>query len=84
MAKTKPQPVTDVVPLAAAPKFDAAVANYETGALARHAMVRAVAAKVGYELSDGVDADLIQRDIQANMRRSVPRGSPGKGEPSGW
>lgn len=36
------------------------------------AMVRAVALKVGYQLpGDSVDADLIQRDISANMRRSV-------------
>lgn len=36
------------------------------------AAVRAVAAQVGYQLpADGVDPDLIQRDIAANMRRSV-------------
>lgn len=34
--------------------------------------VRAVASQVGYQLpGDSVDADLIQRDIAANMRRSV-------------
>lgn len=37
-----------------------------------HAMVRAVAAQVGYQLpADCADPDLIQRDIAANMRRSV-------------
>lgn len=36
------------------------------------AMVRAVAAQVGYQLpADCADPDLIQRDIAANMRRSV-------------
>lgn len=37
-----------------------------------HAMVRAVAVQVGYQLpADCADPDLIQRDIAANMRRSV-------------
>ncbi len=36
------------------------------------AMARAVALQIGYELpADGVDPDLIQRDIRANMARSV-------------
>lgn len=36
------------------------------------AMVRAVAAQIGYQLpADCTDPDLIQRDIAANMRRSV-------------
>lgn len=39
---------------------------------ARAERVRAIALQVGYLLpGDGVDADLIQRDIAANMRRSV-------------
>ena len=39
---------------------------------ARAERVRAVALQVGYQLpGDSVDADLIQRDIAANMRRSV-------------
>lgn len=39
---------------------------------ARAERVRAIALQVGYLLpGDGVDADLIQRDISANMRRSV-------------
>lgn len=38
----------------------------------RASRVRAVALQMGYQLpGDGVDADLIQRDIAANMRRSV-------------
>ncbi len=39
---------------------------------ARAERVRAIALQVGYQLpGDSVDADLIQRDIAANMRRSV-------------
>lgn len=38
----------------------------------RDSAVRAVAEQLGYQLpADAVDADLIQRDIAANMRRSV-------------
>lgn len=38
----------------------------------QEALVRATAAKVGYMLpADATDPDLIQRDISANMRRSV-------------
>lgn len=38
----------------------------------QHARVRAVALRVGYQLpGDAIDPDLIQRDIAANMRRSV-------------
>jgi len=38
----------------------------------QEAMVRAVAAQIGYQLpADCTDPDLIQRDISANMRRSV-------------
>lgn len=38
----------------------------------QHARVRAVALRVGYQLpADAIDPDLIQRDIAANMRRSV-------------
>ena len=41
--------------------------NYEA-----NKMARAVAASVGYELpADATDADLIQRDIRANMTRTV-------------
>lgn len=39
---------------------------------ARAERVRAIALQVGYQLpGGGVDADLIQRDVAANMRRSV-------------
>ena len=38
----------------------------------QNARVRAVALRVGYQLpADAIDPDLIQRDIAANMRRSV-------------
>ncbi len=38
----------------------------------QEARVRAIAAQIGYQLpADCIDADLIQRDIAANMRRSV-------------
>lgn len=38
----------------------------------RESAVRAVAEQLGYQLpADAIDADLIQRDITANMRRSV-------------
>lgn len=38
----------------------------------QNALVRATAAKLGYQLpADATDPDLIQRDIAANMRRSV-------------
>ena len=38
----------------------------------RESAVRAVAEQLGYQLpADAIDADLIQRDIAANMRRSV-------------
>lgn len=39
---------------------------------AREATVRAIALRIGYQLpADAIDPDLIQRDIAANMRRSV-------------
>jgi len=48
----------------------------QRGAIARNIQaeqhVRAVALQVGYQLpGEGIDPDLIQRDISANMRRSV-------------
>lgn len=48
-------------------------ARIQVAATAQHdSTVRAVAAQVGYQLpADCTDADLIQRDIAANMRRSV-------------
>lgn len=49
------------------PVVQAVVAHDE-----RMQRVRAIARQVGYQLpGDSVDADLIQRDIAANMRRSV-------------
>lgn len=72
-AKKAQEPVTDVV------LKDSAVAAIEQAqdALAvedqqMQARVRAVALQVGYQLpGDCIDPDLIQRDIAANMRRSV-------------
>lgn len=72
-AKKAQEPVTDVV------LKDSAVAAIEQAqdALAvedqqMQAHVRAVALQVGYQLpGDCIDPDLIQRDIAANMRRSV-------------
>lgn len=70
---TTQEPVTDVVLKASA------VAAIETAQDAMavedqqmQARVRAVALQVGYQLpGDCIDPDLIQRDIAANMRRSV-------------
>lgn len=72
-AKKAQEPVTDVV------LKDSAVAAIEQAqdTLAvedqqMQAHVRAVALQVGYQLpGDCIDPDLIQRDIAANMRRSV-------------
>ncbi len=60
-------------------KINSAMSNLRTEAAdlalahSQHeATVRAVAAQVGYQLpADAADPDLIQRDISANMRRSV-------------
>ena len=72
MTKTKTTPETATEVLPPAPGFDLAVQVYETGRAGRDTMVRAVAAKMGYQLPvDACDPDLIQRDIAANMRRSV-------------
>lgn len=61
MKKTSATDVVDVTPAARLP-----------ATTDRDAMVRAVAAQVGYQLPMEVaDPDLIQRDIAANMRRSV-------------
>jgi len=44
----------------------------EEATVQRDALVRAMAAQMGYSLpADATDPDLIQRDISANMRRSV-------------
>ena len=62
MPAAQPVVVTDLTP----------VVQVVAALDARAERVRAVALQVGYQLpGDGVDADLIQRDIAANMRRSV-------------
>lgn len=49
-----------------------AIADLPMLAAQQDATVRAVAAQIGYQLpADCTDPDLIQRDISANMRRSV-------------
>lgn len=57
------------------PSLNKAVASISEGTVIvaqLDATVRAVAAQVGYQLpADCTDPDLIQRDISANMRRSV-------------
>ena len=80
MARTKNQPAADVQDVVIdEPKFANAMATMreESGALAlanaqQDSAVRAVAQQLGYQLpADATDPDLIQRDIAANMRRSV-------------
>ena len=65
------KPLTAAVPVA--PALDMAPVAQAVALLdERASRVRAVALQMGYQLpGDGVDADLIQRDIAANMRRSV-------------
>ncbi|WP_287916012.1 hypothetical protein [Comamonas sp.] len=67
------EPVTDVVlnPTAVA-KIERAQDALAVEDQQMQARVRAVALQVGYQLpGDCIDPDLIQRDIAANMRRSV-------------
>lgn len=75
MARTAHQPVIHEPPIP-----DREVLEQESSALnalavanqQQDARVRAVALRVGYQLpADSTDPDLIQRDIAANMRRSV-------------
>ena len=65
------KPLAAAVPVA--PALDMAHVAQAVALLDERAgRVRAVALQMGYQLpGDGVDADLIQRDIAANMRRSV-------------
>lgn len=65
------KPLAAAVPVA--PALDMAPVAQAVALLdERASRVRAVALQMGYQLpGDGVDADLIQRDIAANMRRSV-------------
>jgi hypothetical protein len=63
------------VTAAQTPGMTQVVANIEAGQQLEHqheVAVRALAAQIGYQLpADCTDPDLIQRDISANMRRSV-------------
>lgn len=54
------------------PAMAEALHQLDTEAHQREVTVRAIAVQIGYQLpADSIDADLIQRDISANMRRSV-------------
>lgn len=70
---TAAQPVEDIEVLPAV--VHSIIADQDQRAVAEHQqdkMVRAVALRLGYQLpADSTSADLIQRDIVANMRRSV-------------
>lgn len=69
-AETHLQPADDS--LAALPEMTAAANQLAVMHSQQEATVRAVAAQLGYQLpADCTDPDLIQRDIAANMRRSV-------------
>ncbi|MBN9696848.1 MAG: hypothetical protein J0L85_13730 [Zoogloea sp.] len=73
----KPAPRTDTTPFAlaneeAVAEGHAALTEVATLEREHEAAVRQLALRVGYELPAGcTDPDLIQRDIAANMRRSV-------------
>lgn len=75
----KPADITDVSQTVDQEKFSGAMDAMRKDGLAvidarneADACVRAVALQIGYRLpADAPDADLIQRDISANMRRSV-------------
>ena len=68
-AAEQPADTTDFEALAEAGKAATALVVMEEEAATR---VRAVAVQLGYDLpADSIDPDLIQRDIAANMRRSV-------------
>lgn len=72
--KTTTEPEAFVVTEAEAPLVvhQAAVNELTVMASQQDSTVRAVAAQLGYQLpADATDPDLIQRDIAANMRRSV-------------
>lgn len=69
-AATQPQPADDT--LTALPVLTEAANRLAVLHTEQEVTVRAVAAQIGYQLpADCTDPDLIQRDIAANMRRSV-------------
>lgn len=73
----KPLPLTDTTPIATANEVAIADGHAALNAVAaidtaQQEAVRQLAVKIGYQLpADCTDPDLIQRDIAANMRRSV-------------
>lgn len=71
----KPTQTPVVIDQANTAVFEEASGNLNQLVMITHeqdVLVRATAAKVGYQLpADATDPDLIQRDISANMRRSV-------------
>ena len=73
----KPLPLTDTTPVATANEVAIADGHAALNAVAaidtaQQEAVRQLAVKIGYQLpADCTDPDLIQRDIAANMRRSV-------------
>lgn len=75
MARTARTAVINSTPDMPADVLDQDMAAHTALSIAdqqQHARVRAVALRVGYQLpGDAIDPDLIQRDIAANMRRSV-------------
>ncbi|MCS3806726.1 hypothetical protein HNO92_004335 [Chromobacterium alkanivorans] len=69
-AETQPQAADNTLP--ALPAMAEAANRLAVIHAEQEATVRAVAAQLGYQLpADCTDPDLIQRDIAANMRRSV-------------
>jgi hypothetical protein len=75
MARTAHTPVIHATPEIAPEAYAEDAHALTTLSIAdqqQNARVRAVALRVGYQLpADAIDPDLIQRDISANMRRSV-------------
>ena len=75
MARPKTTVAAELVPVTTDPAITDAVIYHDQAQadlMARNTRVIAVARQMGYQLpADCVDPDLIQRDIAANMRRSV-------------
>lgn len=72
MARTPTQPIEIIDAPTSAPATQLAIIAGQDAASAAQNAARIVAQQVGYQLDAGhPDADLIQRDIAANMRRSV-------------
>lgn len=70
--KTEHPPLNQDVPTPGLPAMAEALHQLDTQTHQHEVTVRAIAAQIGYQLpADCIDADLIQRDIAANMRRSV-------------